>query len=118
MVLFNVPSFRVGRVSPRLYELPRYEVTLTEKDGYNFVFNHMLGVCVALEIENTGTSDLEFSIDSRSGRKIKLAPQASKGYDNTTIDSIHVHTAGATFVIRAQLVPFDEIAAEVKRGGL
>lgn len=110
-------SFRVGKpISPRLYELPRYEITLTQEDGNDFVFSHYLGVCVALEIENTGTSDLEYSIDSRSNRKIRLAPQSTKGYDNTVIDSIHVHTSGAEFVIRAQLVSFEEIARAMRVG--
>jgi len=108
--------FRLGRVSPRLYELPRYEVTFTEEDGQHFVFANFFGVCVALEIENTGNANLEFSIDSRSGRKISLAPQGRRSYDNTTIDSIHVETPGAQFVIKAQMVGFEEIAKAMKQG--
>lgn len=114
--LFNFPIFRLGKISPKLYELPRYEITLTHEDGNHFLFANFFGICVALEIENTGASNLEFSIDSRSARKIELAPQARRSYDNTTIDSIHIETSGAQFVIRAQLVGFEEIARSMQKG--
>lgn len=97
-----------NKTPPSLYDLPRVEIVLDESKGYDFVFSHFFGVCVALEIENTGTTVLQYSIDSKDNVKHTLNPGSAKSYDTTTIKSLHV-SSGSAFTVRAQLVPFREL---------
>ena len=96
-------------IEPKLYDLPRQELVFDEDFGQNIVFKYFFGICVALEIENTSsTTDLVYTIDSRDGTQITLAPQSTKGYDRTQIKSLHI-ISGDTWKIRAQIVRFEDI---------
>lgn len=101
-------------VPPELYQLPGNQITLDETTGFNYVFSDLLGVCVSLEIENRNqTTPLTYTIDSLDTRPITLGGGVTKVNDRSITRSIHIKTVGATFTIRATLVPV-ELARGVK----
>lgn len=93
-------------VPPELYQLPGQQIVLDEDDGFNFVFSDFFGVCVSLEIENRNQSTpMTYTINSLDTRPITLGGGVAKTNDRSVTRSIHIKTAGATFTIRATLVP-------------
>jgi len=109
MMLGQIANIIVRRPIPVLYDLPRLELTFDENDGNDIVFSRFMGLAVALEVHNTSTStDLVYSINSKSHRRITIAPESFKGYDRTQITSVHIHS-GDSWLIRAQVVLFEDI---------
>lgn len=113
--MVNLIDLVRGRlVPPELYQLPGNQITLDEDDGFNFVFSDFFGICVSLEIENRNqTTPLTYTINSLDTRPITLGGGVTKVNDRSITRSIHVKTAGATFTIRATLVPI-ELAKGIK----